>query len=43
MPLSRVATLNFQKNIPRNMLAFRKKHEFCGKNMLYITDNRYTV
>ena len=31
MPLSRVATLNFPKNISRNMLAFRRKKRILWK------------
>ena len=36
MPFNRVATLNFQNNIPRNMSAFRKKHtNFVEKHAIY--------
>ena len=41
MPLSRVATLNLKRNIPRNMIAFRKKQEFCGNTQLRTTDTHF--
>ena len=42
MPLSRVAALNFQKNTPKYLLAFRKQNMiFLNKHTIYTPDRDY--